>query len=637
MEFPSMMQRSTVPSLPIGSFFPNIRTALAAGFAATALLTASLGATAQAADATQQGGGQTSATTPASQTDGTPAATPPQPKAVVLSNQKPVKARKQTEDKKESKVVESKDTRKEVKKTKKDDSIVGVDAKLPDKELYDKAEDAVKHGRYDVARLELQDLLNTYPDSQFMMRAKLAIADSWYKEGGMAALTQAEQEYKDFITFFPNAPEAAEAQMRVGDIYFKQMDRPDRDYSNTIHAEEAYRLMLQQFPDSELIPQAMQKLREVQETLASREADIAGFYATRLNWPATIARYQTVVDTYPLYSHMDDVLVGLGDAYESEAHIVRTMRGLPEAGRARLEKVYDDQAAAAYRKVVLEHSAAAHVEDARDRLAAMGLPIPTPTPEQAAASATLENSRGQYTLSKRATVIFLREADTVPAATIGAPPLEDAKPTNAAMVVKQSKSDFFTSMNPGAPAAPPVSGASDATTAAAGAAAPATAPAATEPLAFQDVPSGTGGGDSASAAVTGAPTTAPASATGGTSMGLEIVQPSAGSTAPASAPASPPAFPGDAPATAVPASGSAPSSDANGGLKPVGPPNATPLPPIEKAAQAPDAINEVTPGSQPPAQTAPANGKKVKPPVDKSAASSSKHKPKKGLDKLNPF
>jgi outer membrane protein assembly factor BamD len=342
---------------------------------------------------------------------------------------------------------------------------------------------------------------------------------------------------------------------------------------------------------------------------------------------------------------MDDVLVGLGDAYESEAHIVRSMRGLPEAGRARLEKVYDDQAAAAYRKVVLEHSAAAHVEDARDRLAAMGLPIPTPTPEQAAASAALENSRGQYTLSKRATVLFLSQADTVPAATIGAPPLEDAKPTNAAMVVKQSKSDFFVSMNPGGPAAPQASPASDATAAAADVAAPASAPTASAPLAFQDVPSGTGGGDSASATVTtSVPTTAPAAATGGTSMGLEIVQPSSdsgsGLTAPVTAPASPPAFPGDAtpaPATVAPASGAAPSGDANGGLKPVGPPNATPLPPIEKAAQAPDAINEVTPGSQPPAQTAPANGKKVKPAVDKSAESSSKHKPKKGLDKLNPF
>ena len=107
------------------------------------------------------------------------------------------------------------------------------------------------------------------------MRAKLAIADSWYREGGTAALTQAEQEYKDFITFFPNAPEAAEAQMRVGDIYFRQMDKPDRDYSKAMHAEEEYRLMLQQFPDSTLVPQAKQRLREVQEVLATREAEIA--------------------------------------------------------------------------------------------------------------------------------------------------------------------------------------------------------------------------------------------------------------------------------------------------------------------------------------------------------------------------
>jgi outer membrane protein assembly factor BamD len=66
-------------------------------------------------------------------------------------------------------------------------------------------------------------------------------------------------------------------------------------------------------------------------------------------------------------------------------------------------------------------------------------------------------------------------------------------------------------------------------------------------------------------------------------------------------------------------------------------PDATPLAPIEKAAPAPDAINEVTPGSQPPAQAAPADGKKVKPAFDKSDESSSKHKKKKGLDKLNPF
>jgi outer membrane protein assembly factor BamD len=634
-----MMQRSTFLRLSIRSFLPNIRTTLTTGFAAAALLTATLRAPAQAADGTQ--GTAAQAGTPAAASAGqtaAPAAATTQPNAIAVSNKKPAKTRKQKEDK----VVESKDTRKDVKKTKKVDSLEGVDAKLPDKELYDKAEDAVKHGRYDVARLDLQTLLNTYPDSQYMMRAKLAIADSWYKEGGLAALTQAEQEYKDFITFFPNSPEAAEAQMRVGDIYFKQIDRPDRDYSNTIRAEEAYRLMLQQFPDSPLVPQARQRLREVQETLASGEADIASFYSTRQNWPATVARYQTVVDTYPLYSRMDDVLVGLGDAYEAEAHFVRTLR-LPEAGKARLEKIYDDQAYAAYSKVVLEHPAAAHVEDARDRIAAMGLPIPTPTAEQLASSAALENSRGQYTLSKRANVIILRQADTVQAASIGDPPLEDAKPTNAAMVVKQSIADFNTSMNPAAyaqRAAAPLTPESGATAATANTSAAATVPAANTPLAFQDVPSATAGGNSTSSAVvTSVPDTAPVATAGGSAMGIEIVQPS-GSTAPVSAPASPPAFPGTAnaaPAAVAPAADTAPAGDANGGLKPVGPPNTTPLAPIEKAAAAPDAINEATPGSQPPAQAAPTDGKKPKPAYDKSDESSSKHKKKKGLAKLNPF
>ncbi len=81
------------------------------------------------------------------------------------------------------------------------------------------------------ARLDLQTLLNTYPDSEYQMRAKLAIGDTWYKEGGTAALTQAESEFKDFITFFPNQPEAAEAQMKVADIYYIQMEKPDRDYT----------------------------------------------------------------------------------------------------------------------------------------------------------------------------------------------------------------------------------------------------------------------------------------------------------------------------------------------------------------------------------------------------------------------
>src|ERR1700761_9615750 len=191
---------------------------------------------------------------------------------------------------------------KKAKKASSTDPLAGVTSKQPDKELFDKAMAALRKGKYDVARLDLQALLTTYPESEYQMRAKLAVGDSWYKEGGAAALQQAEAEYKDFITFFPNQPEAAEAQMKVGDIYYEQMEKPDRDAANAVHAEQEYRTMLQDFPDSPLVPRAKQRLREVQEVLAQRQYTIGTFYATHENWPASIARLQTLTDSYPLFS-----------------------------------------------------------------------------------------------------------------------------------------------------------------------------------------------------------------------------------------------------------------------------------------------------------------------------------------------
>src|SRR5258706_6025119 len=196
--------------------------------------------------------------------------------------------------------------------------IANVDSKQPDKVLFDRAMDAMKKGKYDVARITLQTLINTYPDSEFIARAKLAVGDSWFAEGGGTGFQQAEVEYKDFITFFPNMPEAAEAQMKVADIHYRQMDKPDRDGTHAKRAEDEYRQMIQQFPDSKLVPQAKQRLREVQEVLAEREYRIGRFYILREAWPAAIARLKSLVDQYPLDSGADEALYMLGQSYEGQ-------------------------------------------------------------------------------------------------------------------------------------------------------------------------------------------------------------------------------------------------------------------------------------------------------------------------------
>jgi len=329
--------------------------------------------------------------------------------------------------------------------------LANVKSKQPDKELFDKAMIALKKGRYDVARLDLQTMLNTYPESEYRMRAKLAVGDTWFKEGGTAALAQAEAEYKDFITFFPTAPEAAEAQMKVADIFYQQMEKPDRDFVNVQRAEQEYRAMINQFPDSSLVPRAKQKLRDVQEVLAERETGIGLYYGSRDNYPAAIARLQTVIDTYPLYSRSDQALLGIGDAYAGQAHTIQMAPGLPGAIKERLRAVYQDRAAEAYAKVITRYPMAPHVEDARDRLVAMNRPVPEPTPEAVAENDAEERSRQALGMIKHGPT-------TVQAVHVGEPSLDDPKRVLAPDVRKQSIEVFNNAVNAGkpAPAAAPV-------------------------------------------------------------------------------------------------------------------------------------------------------------------------------------
>ena len=146
---------------------------------------------------------------------------------------------------------------------KKVDKSTSVDNNAqPDKILYDRAMDDIKHGRQEVGRLNLQTLINTYPDSEYLAKAKLAIADSYYKESGTSNLALAVSGYKDFIVFFPFLPEATYAQMQVAMVHYKQMDKPDRDRTHALAAEEEFQVFLQKYPSDPLAPEATQHLRK---------------------------------------------------------------------------------------------------------------------------------------------------------------------------------------------------------------------------------------------------------------------------------------------------------------------------------------------------------------------------------------
>jgi outer membrane protein assembly factor BamD len=299
---------------------------------------------------------------------------------------------------------------------KKYENPITKDTQQPDKVLFDKAINDIERSRYEIARLTLQTLINTYDTSEFLAKAKLAIADSWFREGGAHGLAQAEAEYKDFILFYPTMEESAEAQEKVCDIHYKQMEKSDRDPMHAYRAEDECRQLLTQFPNSKFAPDAQQKLRNIQEVLADHEFRNGYFYHNKGSFPAAAARLQGMADQYPLYSGADEALWLLGDSYK------------------KMGDRFDDRAAAAWARIVKDYPLSAHADAAKEKLTEMKRPVPEADP--------VAYARMKYELENRTSAgvmshfwgVFRKSPDTRGAAKSGTPAMTTLRPTLPASV-----------------------------------------------------------------------------------------------------------------------------------------------------------------------------------------------------------
>ena len=293
------------------------------------------------------------------------------------------------------------------KKKKVDKSTSAANTAEPDKILYDRAIEDIKHGRQEVGRLSLQTLINTYPDSEYLAKAKLAIADSYYKEGGTASLTQAIQAYKDFGIFFPFLPEASYAQLQVANTHYKQIAKPDRDRTEAKSAEEEFQTFLEKYPKDPLAPQAEQRLRNVQEIIAEGDYRIGYYYYVKGDKRAAAARLIAITKRYPLYSKSDHALWMLGDIFERSEH-------------KEIAQLY-------YSQIVRNYPLSPLVPDAKGKLKAFKVPIPQPDPKAQAWMVAEQNTPREHDSLIKKPLALVRSGphtELVAAARTGTPNLQ---------------------------------------------------------------------------------------------------------------------------------------------------------------------------------------------------------------------
>lgn len=249
------------------------------------------------------------------------------------------------------------------------DELIGSVTPGRDRELFIVATREVRKRNYDVGRLLFQTIITTYPDSPYLPMSKLAVADSFFIEGSTGGLIQAIAAYQDWLTFFPTHPLADRVVLKIAESEMRQIGLPDRDATRAKRAETRLKALLQQYPNSILRPAAETRLNEVQDNLGLHNLLIANYYYTlsvdqkKGGLKGSQSRYREIVDKYPNFKFMDEVLFKMAVTYQIEEET--------------------DQAARYFQKLVSDYPNSEYLEKSKEQLELMGATIPAANPERA--------------------------------------------------------------------------------------------------------------------------------------------------------------------------------------------------------------------------------------------------------------
>jgi outer membrane protein assembly factor BamD len=250
------------------------------------------------------------------------------------------------------------------------EDLTGTAAPGRDRELFELAAKEVRKDNYETGRLLFNTIITTYPDSQYLPLAKLAIADSFYLEGTTPALIQASAAYQDWLTFFPTDPLADDVMLKVAESEMRQMGLADRDVSRARKAEQRLKVLLQQYPDTALRPEVEQRLTEVQENLGMHNLKVADFYIearykhnpqSGSGLKGAQSRLREIYEKYPNFSYMDKVLFELGYTYQ--------------------EVEEPDEAVKYYQELARNFPNSEYAEKAIEQLKIIGAAVPEPDPQ----------------------------------------------------------------------------------------------------------------------------------------------------------------------------------------------------------------------------------------------------------------
>jgi outer membrane protein assembly factor BamD len=190
--------------------------------------------------------------------------------------------------------------------------------------LYAEARSELSSGNFDKAISHFEKLESRYPFGTYAQQAQMETAYTHYRQGDQALALAAVER---FIKLHPNHPNVDYMYYLRGLINFNdkpgifefiaQQDPSERDPKAARDAFDAFKQLVERFPNSIYARDAQDRLRYLVNAMAQHEVHVASYYLRRGAYLAAANRAQATIKEYRDAPAIEEALFIMVRAYDA--------------------------------------------------------------------------------------------------------------------------------------------------------------------------------------------------------------------------------------------------------------------------------------------------------------------------------
>jgi outer membrane protein assembly factor BamD len=177
------------------------------------------------------------------------------------------------------------------------------------------ARERYDRGKFEEAQQEFQKLIYNYPGSDYVDDAQYYLADCYRK---LEDYPTAIVEYSRLLRNYSQSPLAPSAQYHLALCYFEQSLPAHLDQDFTHKAIQELELFLDEYPHSELVPQAQDLMLKARTKLAEKSYDTAHLYIKMHSDEAALIYLAEVLEEYGDTKWAGDAQYLMGECYRHQ-------------------------------------------------------------------------------------------------------------------------------------------------------------------------------------------------------------------------------------------------------------------------------------------------------------------------------